>query len=119
MKLLTVLLYGAALGALGCGDQTTPPAATSAAPKKSGVPEPVVTAAGTHVLAFDFNEEAPCASCVAKVNQALAPLPGIKRNDAEKGKRTFTVEYDPKQVEMSTLIAALKNAGEGATVRVD
>jgi copper chaperone CopZ len=117
MKILPSLLLLPLALALGCGDAKPPAPAPKAA--KQAVPEPTVTAEGTHVLAFNFDEGDPCAGCVGAVNDALAKLPGIKKNDAEKGKKVFTVEYDPKQLEAARLVEALKNSGEGVSLKVD
>lgn len=81
--------------------------------------EPLMTAEGTQILAFDFEEEDPCAGCVGSVTKVLAKLPGVKKNDAEKGKRSFTVEFDPKQLEADKLVAALKDCGEGVKPKLD
>ena len=81
--------------------------------------EPLMTAEGMQILAFDFEEEDPCAGCVGSVTKVLAKLPGVKKNDAEKGKRSFTVEFDPKLLEADKLVAALKDCGEGVKPKLD
>ena len=124
---LTSVSFAALLTAMGCGDsgktagQTPPPSVSGVegAAKKIAVPTPVVTAAGTHVLAFNFNEEDPCAHCIGEVTEAIGKLQGIKKCDAEKGKRAFTIEYDPKALDAAKLVESMKNAGDGATLRVD
>jgi copper chaperone CopZ len=126
---LTSVSFAALLTALGCGDsgaktEPNPPIATGVdalkdAAKKAGVPTPVTTANGTSVLAFDFNEEDPCAHCVGELTEALGKLPGIKKCDAEKGKRTFTVEFDAKALDAAKLVEAIAKAGDGAKPKLD
>lgn len=118
MKIQAVLLCALSAFLLACdggGDAGAKPAAKA----KSGKPEPVVTATGTHVLAFNFGEDDPCAGCVSSAHEALKALPGVVKNDAEKGKRSFTVEYDPKLLQADALVAALANCGEGVALKVD
>lgn len=110
----------ALLLATGCGESGTAVVKAPAAPAKpTAKAEPLMTAEGTQILAFDFEEEDPCAGCVGSVTKVLAKLPGVKKNDAEKGKRSFTVEFDPKQLEADKLVAALKDCGEGVKPKLD
>lgn len=115
-----------ALFLTGCGESGTAVVKAPAAPTAPTVPgkptakaEPLMTAEGTQILAFDFEEEDPCAGCVGSVTKTLDKLPGVKKCDAEKGKRSFTVEFDPKLLEGDKLVAALKDCGEGVKPKLD
>ncbi len=137
---LTSVSFAALLTAMGCGDSGktggSAPATNISAPDGSvpavknekqasaesaptAVPTPVVTASGSHVLAFDFNDEYPCAGCIGKVTKALATLQGIKKCDAEMGKQAFTIEYDAKLLDAVALVDLMKKTGHGAVLRVD
>ncbi|HYC77365.1 MAG TPA: heavy-metal-associated domain-containing protein [Planctomycetota bacterium] len=107
----------ALLGALacvllvGCGKKSDAshgtPSADPKTPPTAAAIQPVNNADGTQVLAFRFEEETPCGGCVGKVREALATLPGVKKNDATPGTQVFTVEFDPKATSPETLVNAL------------
>jgi copper chaperone CopZ len=103
----------------GCGESGTTVVKAPPAPAAPAKAEPLMTAEGMQILAFDFEEEDPCAGCIGSVTKVLGKLPGVKKNDAEKGKRSFTVEFDPKLIEADKLVAALKDCGEGVKPKLD
>lgn len=45
---------------------------------------------------------------------ALEPLAGIGELDVERGRKTFWVTYDPGELQVDRLLAALSEAGEPA-----
>jgi hypothetical protein len=51
------------------------------------------------------------------VRGALEPLPGVKRVAVVAGNRDFSVLYDPRQVDVPRMLAALERAKEPATAR--
>ena len=48
---------------------------------------------------------------------ALKPLPGISKVDITAGEKAFSVEYDPKKVDVDKILAALEASGEKAKLK--
>jgi len=55
-----------------------------------------------------------CANCSASVEDALEPLDGVQSADANFATDEGTVEYDPDEVSLRELYAAIETAGYGA-----
>ncbi|MGE5553109.1 MAG: heavy metal translocating P-type ATPase [Betaproteobacteria bacterium] len=63
-----------------------------------------------------------CASCAARIEKALAGLPGVSRAAVNFATDKATVEYDPTQVKITDLLRAVSETGykaEELTGRVD
>ena len=50
------------------------------------------------------------------MRSALKPIPGVAKVDVKVGENNFAVEFDPAKVSVDKMLAALKDAGEGAKV---
>ncbi|HUS57027.1 MAG TPA: heavy metal translocating P-type ATPase, partial [Planctomycetota bacterium] len=57
-----------------------------------------------------------CASCVARVERALARTPGVSKAAVNLAVETATVSYDPGAVRVEDLIESVKKIGYGAKV---
>ncbi len=55
-----------------------------------------------------------CASCAARVEKTLAGVPGVRSAGVNFATTTATVAYDPRQVGVDELCAAVKDAGYSA-----
>ncbi|MGE5598899.1 MAG: heavy metal translocating P-type ATPase, partial [Bacteroidota bacterium] len=55
-----------------------------------------------------------CAACAARIEQALARQPGVRRAAVNLAAERVTVDYDPGETGMADLIAAVKAAGYDA-----
>jgi Cu+-exporting ATPase len=60
-----------------------------------------------------------CASCQAVSEKVLNKVPGVNKATVNLATETASVEYDPAVVGPNELIAAVKAAGYGATIKVD
>jgi Cu+-exporting ATPase len=56
-----------------------------------------------------------CASCVRRVEKALAKVPGVTEANVNLATERATVSFDPNTAEISSLIAAIEKAGYGAS----
>ena len=52
-----------------------------------------------------------CASCASKVKRALKDIPGVGYAVVDLGARRATVDYDPRQVGVDRLVAAINGTG--------
>ncbi|MFP5380301.1 MAG: heavy-metal-associated domain-containing protein [Vicinamibacteria bacterium] len=52
-----------------------------------------------------------CASCASKVKRALKDIPGVGDAVVDLGERRATVDYDPRQVGLDRLVAAINGTG--------
>jgi Cu+-exporting ATPase len=59
-----------------------------------------------------------CASCVNRVNKALAKVPGVTTAEVNLAAETATVGYDPAHVTVDALVDAVTTAGYTATPAV-
>lgn len=57
-----------------------------------------------------------CASCAGKVKRALKDIPGVGDTVVDLGERRATVDYDPRQVALDRLVAAINGTGFKAGV---
>ena len=55
-----------------------------------------------------------CASCVSRVEQALSSMPGVGEVRVNLATEQSSIEYDPRQVQLSQLLEAVARAGYGA-----
>ncbi|MCE5203025.1 MAG: heavy metal translocating P-type ATPase [Actinomycetia bacterium] len=60
-----------------------------------------------------------CASCAMVIEKTLGKVPGVKRAAVNLAAETGTVEFDPAIVGADELIAAIKNAGYDAVLKVE
>src|SRR6476661_7269229 len=58
-----------------------------------------------------------CASCVNRVQRALARVDGVTEASVNLAMETAAVTYDPDAVEVSALTDAVRNAGYHGTLR--
>lgn len=56
-----------------------------------------------------------CALCPITVKQALVKVPGVVDATIDLGSKTATVQFDPDQADVATLIKATTRAGYPAT----
>src|SRR5579871_6650172 len=56
-----------------------------------------------------------CASCVSRVEKALARVPGVSHATVNLATEKATVEYDPDRCSVGDLTGAVENAGYAAT----
>ena len=56
-----------------------------------------------------------CAGCARRVETALSKVPGVSSANVNLMTEQASVEYDPAQVQPPALVAAVDNAGYGAT----
>lgn len=52
-----------------------------------------------------------CASCASKVKRALEDIPGVGDAVVDLGERRATVDYDPRQIGVDRLVAAINGTG--------
>lgn len=52
-----------------------------------------------------------CASCASKVKRALKDIPGVGDAVIDLGERHATVDYDPRQLGLDRLVAAINGTG--------
>jgi Cu+-exporting ATPase len=52
-----------------------------------------------------------CAACAARIEKALAELPGVIDKGVNIASDTATVTYDPQETDMASVIGAVKDAG--------
>jgi Cu+-exporting ATPase len=57
-----------------------------------------------------------CAACSARVEKALSRVPGVSRAEVNLATEKARVRFDPEQVQSKDFIAAVENAGYGASV---
>ena len=60
-----------------------------------------------------------CASCSAVIEKTLQKVPGVTSATVNLAIETGTVDFDPNIVGPDELISAVKNAGYGATLKVE
>ena len=82
----------------------TPPEIQKSPPAPSSSPERVVLGIeGMH-----------CASCVSRVEEALAKTPGVASAAVNLATNQATVRFDPQQTRLDALIKAVERSGYGA-----
>jgi copper chaperone len=52
-----------------------------------------------------------CEHCIRAVDSALSPLPGVESVQTDLDSKTVRLRYDPTQTPMTTIEAALDDAG--------
>ncbi len=57
-----------------------------------------------------------CASCILRVESALAAVPGVRAARANLATNQAAVEFESSRVDIPSLIAAVRRAGYGATL---
>jgi Cu+-exporting ATPase len=57
-----------------------------------------------------------CGGCAATVQKALQRVPGVREANVNFAVETATIQFDPHQVGVADLIAAVKNAGYDAEI---
>ncbi|MHB8964781.1 MAG: heavy metal translocating P-type ATPase, partial [Coriobacteriia bacterium] len=77
---------------------------------------PAATAAGTITLGLIGMT---CSSCSMVIEKTLAKVPGVTSATVNLAAETGTVEFDPTVVGVDDLIAAVKNAGYDAVLKID
>lgn len=55
-----------------------------------------------------------CAACASKIEKKLSKLGGVSKASINLATEKATVEYDPKEIKVSDLLAAVKSLGYGA-----
>jgi len=83
--------------------------------REDGVPEPVKEAAATRTLRLKV-EGVSCASCVRRIEQALAKVPGVAEANLNLATEKATVTYDPTLVKEEELMEAVSAAGYKASL---
>lgn len=52
-----------------------------------------------------------CGHCEIAIQDALRKLPGVHKAKASKRKKQATIEYDPAQVSLAEIVAAIERTG--------
>src|SRR5436190_6577683 len=60
-----------------------------------------------------------CASCVARVERSLKKVPGVKEAAVNLATERAAVHYDPMQVGVAEMVAAVEKAGYEAAPRTE
>jgi cation-transporting ATPase V/Cu+-exporting ATPase len=69
---------------------------------------------GTGVTEVEFNVSGmTCGSCAARVQKTLGRQPGVERADVNLATERATVAFDPAQVNLDDLVAAVGKSGYG------
>jgi Cu+-exporting ATPase len=90
------------------------PPIAAPAPAPAGLPEPAPLLVATSHLTFDLRGMT-CASCVARVENAIARVPGVVSVAVSLARETADVESDPDAI--PTISAAVSHAGYTASLR--
>lgn len=62
------------------------------------------------------SQELTCPSCVAKIEKALAAVPGVEAAKVFFNTGRIEVQHDPEQAAVEKLVSAVKSAGYEARV---
>jgi len=124
--------YGAIL--LSGGGSAATPAPTAAPPASKidpdavcpimpadvpeAAPAPAYTPANTATITLALMGMT-CASCSAVIEKTLNRVPGVAAASVNLAMETGTVTFDPAKVGVEQLVAAVKNAGYDAMLKVD
>ncbi len=52
-----------------------------------------------------------CGHCKTSIEGAVAPIDGVAKAEVSINDRTVAVEYDPAQVELSSIVTAIDDQG--------